>query len=226
MKNEMWLIWKEPKTRQRYKVGLLIFENSKYKFKYINPELDNAKDVGFDYFPGFPNLSLLYESDELFPNIETRLPNKTRPDYLDILNSYGLDKTSTKIDILKATKGRLITDNYEFVPVFNKNKVEFDLAGTRHCPDVQECKNLIKVNDKLELEMEPKNKYDANAIKVIFVNQGNKYHLGYVPRYYTKELTELLKSGCEYSALIESLNFESAFNDEDSTAYVKLIFNK
>ena len=172
MKSEMWLIWKEPKTRQRYKVGMLIFENNKYIFKYINPELDDAKNVGFDYFPGFPNLNLLYESDELFPNIETRLPNKTRPDYLDILNVYGLDKSSTKLDILKATKGRLITDNYEFVPVFNRNKVEFDLAGTRHCPDVQKCKNLIKVNDKLELEMEPKNKYDANAIKIVFINEG------------------------------------------------------
>lgn len=226
MKYEMWLIWKEPETRQRYTVGKLLLENNKYKFQYVNPELNDAIKVGFDYFPGFPNINASYESDELFTNIETRLPNKSRPDYLDILNSYGLDKDSTKLDILKATKGRLITDNYEFVPVFNRNKVEFDLAGTRHCPDVQKCKNLIKVNDKLELEMEPNNQYDANAIKVIFVKQNNRYHLGYVPRYYTKELTELLKSGCEYSALIESLNFESALNDEDITAYVKLIFNK
>ena len=49
--------------------------------------------------------------------------------------------------------------------------------------------------------------------------------MNYLPNY-TKELTELLNEGYEYSALIESLNFESAFNDEDITAYVKLIFNK
>lgn len=66
MKYEMWLIWKEPKTRQRYKVGMLIFENNKYAFKYINPELDEAINVGFDYFPGFPDLNSLYKSDELF----------------------------------------------------------------------------------------------------------------------------------------------------------------
>ena len=226
MTNEMWLIWKEPETRQRYTVGKLLLENNKYKIQYVNPELNDAIKVGFDYFPGFPNINASYESDELFPNIETRLPNKSRPDYLDILNSYGLDKDSTKLDILKATKGRLITDNYEFVPVFNKNKVEFDVAGTRHCTDVQKCKNLIKVNDKLELEMEPNNKYDQNAIKVIFTNKGIRYHLGYVPRYYTKELTKLLKEDYEYSALIESLNFESELNDEDITAYVKLIFSK
>ena len=97
---------------------------------------------------------------------------------------------------------------------------------SKRFPDVQKCKNLIRVNDKLELEMQPNNKYDTNAIKIIFVNQNHRYHLGYVPRYYTKELTELLKEGYKYSAQIESLNFESVFNDEDITACVKLIFNK
>ena len=110
---------------------------------------------------------------------------KTRPDYLDILNSYGLDNSYTKPEILKATKGRLITNNYEFAPVFSRNTGEFDLAETRHCPDVQKCKNLIKINDKLKLEMEPKNKYDHNAIKIVFINEDVRYHLGYVPRYYS-----------------------------------------
>ena len=51
-----------------------------------------------------------------------------------------------------------------------------------------------------------------------------KYHISYVPRYYSKELTELLNGGTEYSALVQSLNFDSVYNDEDVSAYVKLIF--
>lgn len=45
-----------------------------------------------------------------------------------------------------------------------------------------------------------------------------------MPRYYAKELTDLLKNKVEYSAMIQSINFESELTDEDITTYVKLIF--
>lgn len=226
MKKEMWLIWKQPIERRRYKIGVLTFFNNNYSFEYVNPEVDTAKSAGFQYFPGFEELDRVYESKELFANIETRLPNTGRDDYLDILNRYNLDKDSSKIDILCATKGRLITDNYEFVPAFDKNRVEFDVAGTRHSKDVKNCKKIIAVNDKLLLELEPDNSSDSNAVKVLIDKNGKKYHLGYVPRYYSKELTDMIKNDIEYSALIQSLNFESEFSDEDITAEVKIIFNK
>lgn len=226
MKIEMWLIWKHPETRRRYKIGVLNEIESKYIFKYVDPELNDATSVGFRCFPGFEDIKKTYESEKLFANIETRLPNPGRADYLEILNSYNLEKDSDKMEILKATKGRLVTDNYEFVPAFDSNKVEFDVAGTRHCPDVKECSNLINVNDKLLLELEPENEYDPKAIKVIYFKEGKKYHLGYVPRYYSNELSKLLEDKVEYSAMIQSLNFESEISDEDVTAFVKLIFNK
>lgn len=225
MKKEMWLIWKHPESRRRYKIGILTYEENKYTFKYVDPELNSATEVGFRYFPGFEDINEIYESSELFANIATRLPNTGRADYLEILNSYNLEKDSTQLEILKSTKGRLLTDNYEFVPSFDSNKVEFDVAGTRHCPDVKKCMNLINVNDKLLLELEPDNEYDKKAIKVIFYKNGIKYHLGYVPRYYSSELAQLLENKKEYSAMIQSLNFESEINDEDITAYVKLIIN-
>jgi HIRAN domain protein len=226
MKNEMWLIWKHPEKRRRYKIGKLSKFESKYIFKYVDPELNNATSDGFRCFPGFEDIKKTYESEELFSNIETRLPNPGRADYLEILNSYNLKKDSDKMEILKATKGRLVTDNYEFVPVFDSNKVEFDVAGTRHCQDVKKISEIINVNDKLLLELEPDNEYDSKAIKVIYFKEGKKYHLGYVPRYYSNELSKLLEDKVEYSAMIQSLNFESEFSDEDITAFVKLIFNK
>ncbi len=224
MKSEMWLIWKEPKTRRRYKVGTLNYDNSIYIFKYTNPELDEAKETGFKFFPGFENLDEVYKNEDLFINIATRLPNVNRPDYLELLNSFGLDSTSTKLEILKATKGRLITDNYEFVSAFDKNKIEFNVAGTNHSEDIDICKKVIAINDKLDLELEPENKFDDDAIKVI-LNKNNKvYHLGYVPRYYSKDLAILLNKKLEYSAMIKSLNFNSELSDENITVLVKLIF--
>ena len=225
MKKEMWLILKHPETRRRYKIGNLNYNNKIYTFKYVNPELDDALKVGFKSFPGFEDINKIYTSDVLFANIETRLPNVARKDYLEILNSYNLEQDSTKLEILKATKGRLLKDNYEFVPAFDTSKVEFDVAGTRYCVDVNDCKKKINVNDKLLLELESDNKYDKYAIKVILKKDGEEYHLGYVPRYYSKELTDLLKNNIEYSAMIQSLNFESEINDEDITVLVKLIFN-
>lgn len=225
MRKEMWLIWKQPITRRRYKIGVLTYEDNKYKFEYVNPELDIALKDGFEYFPGFKDINKCYESDVLFANIETRLPNVKRPDYLEILNNYNLEKDSTQIEILKATKGRLLTDNYEFVPSFDAKKIEFDVAGTRYSNDIEKCKDKININDKLLLELENDNEYDDNAIKVILSKEGSMYHLGYVPRYYAKELADLLKKNIEYSAMIQSFNFESEFKDEDITASVKLIFN-
>lgn len=120
----MWLIWKEPNSHRRYKIGDLIKSNNKYRFNYINPELEDAKTVGFKYFSGFEDTTKIYESDNLFMNIATRLPNSNRPDYLEMLNYYNLEKDSYDLTILKATRGRTFTDNYEFVPAFDKSKIE------------------------------------------------------------------------------------------------------
>ena len=225
MNNELWLIWKEPLSHKRFKIGSLIKLNDGYEFSYVDPELGEARKVGFNFFPGFNDLSKTYKNNELFINIASRLPNKGRIDYLEILNSYNLDKESSDFDILKATRGRTLTDNYEFVPAFDLNKIEFDVAGTRHCKDINKCKDFLKINRVLYLEPEPNNKNDENAVKVVLKENGKLYHLGYVPRYYSKELLNELNKGAKYSAMIQNLKFNSPFSDENIVANVKLIFD-
>lgn len=226
MNNELWLIWKEPLSHKRFKIGILIKLNDGYEFSYVDPELGEARKVGFNFFPGFNDLSKTYKNNELFINIASRLPNKGRIDYLEILNSYNLDKESSDFDILKATRGRTLTDNYEFVPAFDLNKIEFDVAGTRHCKDINKCKDFLKINRVLYLEPEPNNKNDENAVKVVLKENGKLYHLGYVPRYYSKELLNELNKGAKYSAMIQNLKFNSPFSDENIVANVKLIFDE
>ena len=225
MNHELWLIWKEPLSHRRFKIGVLIKLNDGYEFSYVDPELGEARKVGFNFFPGFNDLSKTYKNNELFINIASRLPNKGRIDYLEILNSYNLDKESSDFDILKATRGRTLTDNYEFVPAFDLNKIEFDVAGTRHCKDINKCKDFLKINRVLYLEPEPNNKNDENAVKVVLKENGKLYHLGYVPRYYSKELLNELNKGAKYSAMIQNLKFNSPFSDENIVANVKLIFD-
>lgn len=206
-------------------MGILSYQDNKYIFQYVNPELDDAKKVGFDFFPGFENLSKVYESSEMFSSIENRLPNVSRPDYLDILNVYNLNQNSTKWDILVSTKGRLITDNYEFVKAFDYTEIEFDVAGTNYAKDINLCKDLLHINTKVFLECENDNTMDSYAIKVMLCHNNKQYHLGYVPRYYSKELAGILNQSIRYSALIQNLNLESNLRDEDITVNVKLIFD-
>lgn len=219
MKRELWLIWKQPITHIGFNVGVLRKDDDYFIFNYVN--LEEAVNGGFTYFPGFSDTSKEYKSDVLFANILSRLPNSARPDYLEILNSYNLDMDSNEFEILEATRGRTLTDNYEFVPAFDKSKIEFDVAGTSHCADIIKCKNLLSINKKLYLEPESNNPYDKNAIKVMFKENGDSYHLGYVPRYYCNELLDELNKGVTYSAL----NLNSQLYDENITTSVKLIFN-
>jgi len=222
MNKELWLIWKQPHSRRRYIIGILSCYVDEYGFEYKYPEFEEAKNNGFDFFPGFEEPSEKYKSKEMFANISTRLPNVNRPDYLELIKNYGLESNSTKWEILEKTKGRLLTDSYEFIPAFDQNKIDFDLAGTKYCKDVQSCN--LNIDDDLKLELDPKNAQDKNAIKVICEKNGTKYHLGYVPRYYTSQMAELLRNGAPYCAKIQSLNFDSPLNDEDISARVELIF--
>lgn len=225
MKNNLWLIWRNPTDRLRYRVGLLSYNGKSYRFQYTDPELNDAVTAGFDYFPGF-NERQIYTSTLLFPNIKSRLPNPHRPDYLDMMNEYDLTDNASDWEILTATKGRLITDDYEFVRPFTLDKIEFDIAGTRHRDDYPNFEKVLSVNDKVQLEPEPDNKYDANAIKIKLNKNGNEYHLGYVPRFYSKQLSDFLNDDHKYSAMIKKIQLGGNTHDNDITAEVQLIFKK
>lgn len=226
IREQLLLIWKDPISRQRYVIGRLTNYDAYYQFEYVNPQLDDAIKNGFTYYPGFQDLEKVYKSEDLFDNILTRLPNKSRNDYLEIMNSYNLSANSGDFEILKKTKGRLLTDDYEFVLDFNPNKIEFDIAGTRYSKDIQKCKDKLHVNDRLYLESEPDNEKDLNAIKVIFKYVKNSYVLGYVPRYYSEQLKKYLDEGVNYSAMIQNINFDSSIFDENVTASVKILFEE
>ena len=109
---------------------------------------------------GFNDLDKIYESTVMFSNISTRLPNPARPDYLEILNLYDLNLGNSPMEILGRTKGKLLTDNFEFIKVFDAQKSRFDIAGTRYYIS-EELRNILKVNDKLFLVKDSNNKQDS-----------------------------------------------------------------
>ena len=211
------------KNKDSHIIGELIKNEDGYLFHYVNPELDSALDKNFTTYPGFPNYNEEYKSEELFPNILGRLPNKKRDDYIEIGNYYDLESNSNNFGILKQTKGRLITDSFEFVTEFDKNKIEFEIAGTRYSKELAKNKNKIKNDSNLILELVEYN--NEPAVKILTKVDNKLIELGYVPRYYAKEVANLLKDNVNYSAMIKKIRFDSQNPDENITASVKLLFD-
>jgi hypothetical protein len=81
-------------------------------------------------------------------------------------------------------------------------KRKFFIAGVQHHDGMKKVINNLEVGDSLDLESEPDNKYDSNAIKIMF--EGNM--LGYVPRKFSGEIAALLEAGEDLVCVIETLN--------------------
>ena len=232
---ELWLIWRSraKENRRRYRVGVLSWteDGKDFKFRYdFDHDFKSARDAGFAGYPGFDDFTegKTYESPELFYNIASRVPKRTRDDYLDLLNKYGLDATAKDYEILIATRGRQITDNFEFVPAFNEDKIEFEIAGVSHREEAElkqcsEC-GALKKDAKITLKLDPHNEYDKYAIKLFLPIKGEDAFIGYVPRYYSRELTEKIESGASYSAVISRVDLNTANKDEKISARISLIF--
>ncbi|EOU1765771.1 TPA: DNA-binding protein [Clostridium perfringens] len=211
-KDFIYLIWKEPKSRQQFVIAKLS-KNGKYEFEYA-PNIQQALDKGFIPFIAFNNIHKKYESDKLFTSFSSRIPDKRRKDINDILNRYGLSEYN-EYELLKKSGGRLPIDDLEFIdPIINNGenpiKRYFYIAGPRYyigCEGKYCDKSInIEENESLKLELEPTNPYDKYAIKVC---KKSGELIGYIPRYYSKELNDLIASGWEYTINIYEINKKS-----------------
>lgn len=215
--DSFFLTWKDYKTRQRFVVGKLWFEADKYYFRYVKSDeeeakyienygLDKAEEHGFVRLVPFSEANKTYEADVLFYTFARRLPNRKRPDFESLVAEFGLQPDCTPLELLKATGGRLGTDDLEFIhPVVFEDKtgefvMEFYIAGWRYY-DGEKVIHLMEEGMSVELALEPDNKYDPFAVRVI---GPENTMLGYVPVYYSRYLDEVV-SKKDYSAWISKI---------------------
>lgn len=64
--------------------------------------------------PAFPEIDKAYRSKKLFPAFDRRIPSSDRHDFDAIIKDLGLDQEASKMEILRATRGRLAADTYSF----------------------------------------------------------------------------------------------------------------
>lgn len=196
-KDCLYLIWKSEKNRRQYVIGELS-KNAQYEFKYGN-EVSEAQEAGFIPLISFPDLNTTYRSDVLFPVFESRLPDKKRKDMGSILKKYDL-KEYEPYQLLKRSGARLPIDSFYFIdPIFDTNQPferKFYMAGVRHyigC-DGTDCNKSLEIlaGSSVVLKLEPSNPNDPKAIQVL---NANNQLLGYIPRYYSNSIFDLIKSG-------------------------------
>lgn len=193
-KDCLYLIWKDPVSRQQYIVGTLE-KNGQFEFRY-GQEIHQAVEHGFPLLVSFPDLHKTYVNDKLFPVFSSRLPDKKRRDIGKILAKYGLTEYDEYL-LLKRSGARLPIDTLEFVdPIFNTSQPFeriFYMAGVRHYLDCngKDCDTAVDITrgDEVHLRWEQNNPYDLNAVQVF--NSSGKL-LGYIPRYYSEGVRKLL----------------------------------
>ena len=221
-KDYLYLIWKDPKTRKQFRIGKLV-KNGGYEFKY-DLEINDALKAGFLLIPTFPDTNKTYTRKDLFPAFACRLPDKSRPEIKNILSKYDMDEYD-EYELLKRSGARTLSDSFEFInPILSLDDKEikrhFRIAGSRHYAECKgNCCEMLNcyVGESLLLEKDPNNEYDPYAIKI--KNSKDEF-IGYIPRYFSESVSELLNKGYSCSLKVKHIN---ANNDCSNCIYVDMI---
>ena len=114
--------------------------------------------------------------------------------------------------LLKNSGARLPIDTFEFIdPIFDDEKnvsKSFYIAGVSHylpCEDnICNFKGVnIEVGDDLLLKLEPGNEQDCFAVEIF---TADSVKLGYVPRYYSREVTKRIKKNEDVVCKVAEFN--------------------
>ena len=123
------------------------------------------------------------------------MPNKSRQDYVALLELNNLSKESSEFEILAATGGRLISDSYEFVEPIrregNQFVFEFYVRGWRHWNTTGKVINNL--ND-VYLEVDANNEEDVDAVAV----KDREGIIGYVPAFYSEFVKNMLLEDADF----------------------------
>jgi hypothetical protein len=89
-----------------------VAELSRQQGRYLFRYLEAFKNRGLTPLPGLPDLDEVYESKELFPYFEERIPDTRERPIRDWITRQGLP-VDDKLTLLAVLGRKVITDSYE-----------------------------------------------------------------------------------------------------------------
>lgn len=198
------VLWQDKESTLYFHVGTLSYDGKKYMFEYTHHSnslrnVHNALENGYRPHPAFPELEKKYESDNLFPAFNRRIPSSDRVDYIEILNNLQLPMDADRMDILRKTRGMLSGDHYSFeepLRLNNKNNLQshFYISGMRHQKLPANWSSKVYPNSKLTVVPEHDNKHDPYAVKI---KTEDGQMLGYIPGVYAQAVKALIARGID-----------------------------
>lgn len=212
MTNSLLVVWQDVISRQKYQIGTLCFnvKTKNYEFSYAfdveRRGLQDALNVGFTGIHEFEMTDGIVYSSDLFHFFNKRLPNPKRSDYNKLLEYFGLNESSSKMEFLRRTKGKLGTDSFElFSPIVkdedNSFSLESFIEGWQYYDGDTELINL-KIDDELKLVREPDNKKDKYAVKVLTKTNAM---LGYIAAVHSESISKVIENNQYYKVIISNI---------------------
>lgn len=200
------LAWQAPDPdgeRKRFAVGELTRAGADATLRYADgPEIEEAKQLGFVGYPAF-KLDRR-EHPNALSTFMRRLPPRGRTDFTDYMAHFRLPANVTLSDfaLLAYTEAKLPSDGFSLVNSLDDMQMpcEFvlEVAGYRHY-----AKKVppIQIGQVVEVEAEPTNKWDPNAIAI----KAGGAIIGYVNRLQTRAFQKWMRDGA-IVCVIERLN--------------------
>lgn len=169
----------------------------------------------FKDFPGFGRMGdfkAAYFSVGLFPLLKNRVISRNRADFSSFARWLGRKESElTFFDELAVTGGQRGTDSIELIPVPERSadgmyRVLFFIHGVRYLPPREQLEfSHLREGDDLVLVPEYNNEADRHAL--LLKRHGAVHHVGYVPRYFSKDFSGLLKdSKQEVKVTVQRVN--------------------
>lgn len=169
--------WQNPDSRLIAPVGLLEHGHEAYRFRYLR----RAHDVGgFRPFLGFPEWTVDYRSERLFPLFAQRIMSPRRPDFQAFLRQLDLAPGATPWEQLARSEGRSSGDTVQVFPVPEVNadgstSCMFLVHGVRYCNEGR--LPPLDLGHEVRLSDEPTNPKNPLAVQVVV----NGAPIGWVP---------------------------------------------
>ncbi|WP_253343327.1 HIRAN domain-containing protein [Proteus mirabilis] len=178
------LTWQPPEGGSRFLVAIIRRDNENYQLEYQLDTLDfqRAVEKGFSGHPSFDLKQRVHTSNVLEPFLR-RLPPKKRTDFAEYLELHKLPSPFEFSDfaLLGYTGAKSPADGFAFVidldGISEESEHILEVAGTRYLVNEGLDLSVVHIGERVQLQKEPENLYDSNAIAIYHPKAGK---LGYI----------------------------------------------
>lgn len=209
----VFLAWQDPVSRAWFPIGRLSHDpDGIYRFVYTWGFEDAARQTELTPLIGFSRADRVYESSKLFPMFANRIMSRSRTDYASYVQRLGLPESTSPLTLLARSTGRRSTDSFEMFPFPLREgpdgpryDIDFFIHGMRHMPEAALARaERLEPKERVFLLSDQQNRDDPHAVAIR--SHHDRFLLGYIPRYYARDVAALLRHEPDLEVRVERVN--------------------